>query len=199
MSIKDFELKVRAWMEVNADGPKAVWLLFLISFFEASILPLPPSAFMLGMIALGTRRRWIYLATLTTLTSVAGGLFGYIIGAALYDTVGQWIVAQYHLTEEITYLGTLFKDWAFVTNFIGAFTPIPYKAFTLASGFFSINIVVFTVASVLGRGLNFFIVAYVAKVFGEHIARSVFRYVAFMTLLAFVVVFLTLSFYSFGR
>ena len=184
MKLYDIEERVRSWMLAHADGPKALWLLFVISFFEASLLPLPPSAFMLGMIALGTRRRWVYLATLTTLTSVAGGLFGYLIGAALYDTVGVWIVEHYRLADEVARLGIFYRDWDFTANFIGAFTPLPYKAFAIASGFFSVNIATFTLASLLGRGLNFFIVAFVAKVFGEHIARSVFRYVAFMTLLA---------------
>lgn len=194
MRIVDIEQRTRLWVTAHADGPYALWLLGLISFFESSILPLPPSAFMLGMVALGDRRKWMYLAAFTTLTSVAGGLFGYLIGAVLYDTLGQFIIEQYHLTEEITKLGILFSDRAFLANFVGAFTPIPYKAFTIASGFFSINLVVFLLASVFGRGLRFFVIAYLAKVFGEHVAHSVFRYVALTTLLAILIIVLVFIF-----
>jgi len=183
-------------MEQHADSPHALWLLSIIAFFESSVFPLPPSALMLGMVALGDRRKWFRLAILTTLMSVAGGLFGYLIGAVLYDTLGRWIIEQYHLVDDITYIGTLFAKNAFWANFTGAFTPIPYKAFTIASGFFSIHILTFTIASVVGRGLRFLILAYLAKVFGEHVAKGVLRYFALITLLAlgiivFVVVVLS--------
>lgn len=194
MRFSDFEQKARSWMETHADSPQALFILSVIAFLESSIIPLPPSAFMIGMIALGERRRWIYLATLTTVMSVVGGLFGYLIGSVLYDTIGRWIVEQYHLADDISRLGVLFSNNAFTANFIGAFTPIPYKAFTIASGFFSINIVIFVIASVIGRGLRFFIVAYLAKVFGEHVARSVFRYFALATLLALLIIVLIVVF-----
>jgi len=184
------EERTRAWMQTHADSNLAIILLSFIAFAESSFLPLPPSAFMLGMIALGDRKRWIQLATLTTLMSVAGGLFGYLVGAVFYDTLGIFIIDQYHLADEITYFGGLFAERALLANFIGAFTPIPYKAFTIASGFFAIPLAPFIIASVIGRGLRFFIVGYLAKVFGEHVARSVFRYFTIITLIAIAIILL---------
>lgn len=183
-SLRALEDRTQAWMQYHADGPFAQVWLALIAFLESSILPLPPSAFMLAMIALGKRHKWLYLATLTTITSVLGGLFGYFIGFTLYDTLGRWVITQYHLADDIARVALLFEQHAFLANFVGAFTPIPYKAFTLASGFFSINIFAFTFASLAGRGLRFFVIGYLAKVFGEKVTHRVFRYVVFLVLFA---------------
>lgn len=186
MILSDIEKKTHAWMEQHADSWQAQVLLSVVAFLEASVVPLPPSMLLLAMVALGDRRRWLYLATLTTLASVLGGLFGYFIGAVLYDTLGRWIIEHYGLMREIAKLGMLFERHALLANFTGAFTPIPYKAFTIASGFFSINILIFTFASILGRGLRFFVLAYLAKVYGEHLSHTVIRYATFLTLLAIV-------------
>ena len=185
---RHYQERARVWMETHADTKIAQGILAVVSFFEASILPLPPSTVLLAMVVLGKKHRWIYLALLTTVTSVLGGLFGYIIGSVLYDTLGQWIIAQYHLSDEITHIGTLFADNAFWALFVAAFTPIPYKAFTLAGGFFSINILVFIVASFIGRGLRFIIVAYFGKIFGRHVTESLFKYFAVATVLSLIII-----------
>lgn len=195
--IGNIESKTREWMERHADGTGAQVWLSAISFFEASILPLPPSAFMVSMLVLGSKHRWIYLALLTTVTSVLGGIFGYIIGASLYDPIGVWIIENYHLADDVARIGELFANNAFVANLVGAFTPIPYKAFTIASGFFSINLFLFTLASFIGRGLRFFILAYLSVVFGEHVAKRVFKFFALTTLMAIIVMVLVLGVLSF--
>ena len=190
-------MRLRQWMELHADGKGAQIWLSAISFFEASVLPLPPSAFMVSMLVLGSKHRWLYLALLTTVTSVLGGIFGYIIGSVLYDPLGVWIIENYHLADDVAKIGELFADNAFLANLIGAFTPIPYKAFTIASGFFSINLFWFTLAAFIGRGLRFFILGYLAVVFGEHVAKRVFKFFALVTLMAVVVMVLALGFLSF--
>lgn len=184
MNLRTIEERTRAWMNRNADAPLTQVALGFISFFEASVLPLPPSSFMITMIALGKRNKWIYLATLTTIMSVLGGLFGYLVGGALYDTVGMWVIERYNLAETIAQVGVSFADNAFLAVFVGAFTPIPYRALTLGGGFFSLDLGVFIGASLVGRGLRFFILAYLAELFGEQVTKHVFKFITLSTLVA---------------
>jgi membrane protein YqaA with SNARE-associated domain len=188
--LEKLNTRVRDWMLEHADSPHAQIWLSVISFFEASILPLPPSTLMIAMVVLGKRKRWAYLALLTTITSVAGGLFGYLVGFALYDTLGAWIVEQYGLAGRLESVGTLFTNNAFWSIFFVAFTPIPYKVFTISAGFFSINILIFIIASLLGRGLRFFVLSYLAYLFGEHVAQRIFRYFALVIITAVAVAIL---------
>lgn len=181
--LRELEERARIWMETHADTRTAQVLLAVVSFFEATVVPLPPSTLLMGMVVLGKRHRWLYLASLTTVTSVLGGLFGYIIGSALYDTVGVWIIERYDLFEELEHVGELFRKNAFVAVFVGAFTPIPYKVFTIGGGFFSVSVWTFIVASALGRGIRFYALAYLAHIFGERVAKRVLRYMT-LTLIA---------------
>ena len=174
--MKRFEAVLKDWLEHNADSWMAQVVLFLVAFLEASVFPVPPSVVLLGMVGFGSRARWIYLAALTTAASVLGGVFGYIIGSVLYDTLGIWIIETYNLADDIARIGSLFETHAFLANFIAAFTPIPYKAFTIASGFFAISIVPFIIASIIGRGLRFFIVAFFGNVLHEHFMKYFMQY-----------------------
>ena len=183
-TLKNIEERTRLWMLEHADSPQAQWWLGVIAFFESSVLPLPPSTFMVAMIVLGKKRQWAYLALFTTLTSVLGGLFGYLVGSVLYDSIGVWIIESYNLADEIEHVGELFANNAFWSILVGAFTPIPYKAFTIGAGFFTINIVTFTVASIIWRGLRYFILGFFADLLGEHVAKRIFKYFAITTLVA---------------
>lgn len=174
--IKRFEAQLKTWLEHNANSWLAQVALFVVAFLEASVFPVPPSIILLGMVGFGGRSRWIYLATLTTVASVLGGVFGYLIGSVLYDTLGIWIIDTYNLADDIARIGALFESHAFWANFVAAFTPIPYKAFTIASGFFSISLIPFIVASIIGRGLRFFIVAYFGDFFHDHFMRNFSTY-----------------------
>ncbi len=164
------------WTHKHSGGKEAQWWLGLFSFIEASFSPLPPSTLMVAIISAGQRHRWIYFAGLTTVTSVLGGLFGYLIGDVFYDTIGQTIITKYHLADEVARIGVWFEDNAFWTILIAAFTPIPYKAFTISAGFFGINVFLFGTASLLGRGIRYFTLAYIAYLFGENAAGVFFKY-----------------------
>jgi len=194
--LKNIEERAKVWLEANADSASAQTLLGVISFLEASILPLPPSTILVGMAALGKKSRWFYLALLTTVTSVLGGLFGYLLGSVLYDSIGKVIIEKYGFVDELARVGELFANNAFFANFVAAFTPIPYKVFTIGSGFFDINPLSFVAASFLGRGLRFFVVAYLAEVFGEHVAKRLFKYAALTTLVMVAVIVLLAIWFS---
>lgn len=162
------------------------WLAAL-SFAESSFFPIPPDFFMLPVIV---RRpeRWVMFAFIITLASVLGGIFGYVIGMFFYEVVGIPLVKLYHLEEALAYVREKFNENAFWAVFTAAFTPIPYKLFTIASGLFSVDLPIFLIASIMGRGLRFFAVAYIARVFGKRLGVLIFRYFNTFTLLIAIVV-----------
>ncbi len=165
-----------AWVVRHAEGKNAKWWLFGISFAESSFFPIPPDVLLVAILMTRERVRAFYYASITTAGSVLGGLFGYAIGYFLFQTVGVWLVQMYHLEVQIITVQKLFMDNAFFAIFVAAFTPIPYKVFTIAAGLFGISIPTFIIASILGRGGRFFAVATVMRYFGEHITRVFYRY-----------------------
>ncbi|MFZ2832023.1 MAG: VTT domain-containing protein, partial [Minisyncoccia bacterium] len=148
-----------AWVVRHAEGKNAKWWLFGISFAESSFFPIPPDVLLVAILMTRERVRAFYYAAITTAGSVLGGLFGYAIGYFLFQTVGVWLVQMYHLEVQIITVQKLFMDNAFFAIFVAAFTPIPYKVFTIAAGLFGISIPTFIIASILGRGGRFFAVA----------------------------------------
>jgi len=179
--IDTYKTRVRDWCVMRAESTHAYFWLFIIAFTESSFFLIPPDIMLASMLLSGARRVW-YLAGLTTLGSVAGGVLGYIIGAFLFEVAGDAIVSTYGLQTDLLYVQQLFSDNAFWTIFISAFTPIPYKVFTIASGLFSIDFLTFIIASLIGRGLRFYIVAYLFKKYGAYIGAILFRYFNILSL-----------------
>ena len=128
-----------------------------MSFAESSFFPVPPDV-MLAPMCLATPARAWYFASLTTLTSVAGGLFGYAVGYFALDAVLPWL-EQSHYWSAYQSAVSWFERWGFAAVFIAGFSPIPYKVFTIAAGALSMALLPFTLASVVGRGMRFFLVA----------------------------------------
>ena len=154
-------------------GKHALTWLGVLSFAESSFFPIPPDFLLMPMV-IAEPSRWKRYATVTTVASVVGGLFGYAIGALLWSVVGAKLVSFYHLETELALVGTYFTHNAFWAIFTAAFTPIPYKLFTIAAGLFHINIPIFIVGSILGRGLRFYVVSYLMNVFDPMIANNSF-------------------------
>jgi membrane protein YqaA with SNARE-associated domain len=177
----------------NVSGPNAKWWLFAISFSESSFFPIPPDFYLMPVVA-RNKHKWLFFASITTLASVLGGLFGYFIGAVLFETVGKWLVSVYHLEKELETVGVFFNQNAFLSIFTAAFTPIPYKIFTIAAGLFKINILIFIIASILGRGMRFFAVAYIMKLFGEKISNLVLKYFNIATAIFALLVILFIAY-----
>lgn len=172
-----------AWAVRHAEGKNARWWLFGLSFAESSFFPIPPDVLLVAILMTRERVRAFYYAAITTAGSVLGGLFGYAIGYFFFQTVGVWLVHTYHLESQIDTVQKLFSDNAFFAIFVAAFTPIPYKVFTIAGGLFGISIPVFIIASILGRGGRFFAVAAVMRYFGGHIARGLYKYFNVLSIL----------------
>ena len=179
------------WFSKYAESKNADKWLSFFTFLESSFFPVPPSTLMIAIMSSRNRHReWFYYGSLTTLMSVLGGVFGYIVGFLFYDTLGQIIIDTYGLAEQVTRVGQMFQDNAFLAIFIAAFTPIPYKVFTISAGFFRIDLLIFITASILGRGIRFYAVAFFVNFLGRRANEKAMRYLNHIALLIATVVIL---------
>src|SRR3989338_3354859 len=149
--------------------------LFLLAFSESSFFPVPPDVLLIAM-TVANRFKWWIFATITTAGSVLGGILGYYIGIALFETVGKAIIEFYHLQEFVEIVGSKYDQNAFLAVFTASFTPIPYKVFTIAGGVFRISLQDLIIASILGRGGRFFLVAAALRIFGNKISNIIEKY-----------------------
>ena len=159
--------------------------LFGISFIESSVFPIPPDILLIPM-CLANRARAIRYATICTIASVLGGLLGYAIGLFLFETIGQWVLQFYGLTDAFAGFELKFQQWGWWLVLMAGFTPFPYKVITIASGVFHLNIPIFIAASIISRGGRFFIEAVLLYHYGEKIRRFIDRYFGLLTILFFV-------------
>lgn len=137
--------------------PKAPWYLGGLSFIESSFFPIPPDVMLAPMSMAQPRRAW-WFALITTVTSVLGGLLGYAIGHFALDALLPWLQdSRYWPAYQASMVW--FEEWGVWAVFIAGFSPIPYKVFTIAAGALSMALLPFTLASVIGRGARFFLVA----------------------------------------
>jgi membrane protein YqaA with SNARE-associated domain len=158
-----------------------------MSFAESSFFPVPPDVMLAPMCLARPERAW-RLALLTTLTSVAGGLAGYAIGYFAFEALAPWLQTTKYWTGYQTAV-QWFGDYGFWAVFIAGFSPIPYKVFTIAAGALSMALLPFTLASLVGRGARFYLVAGLMKWGGERMEAALHRYVdrlgwALVTLIA---------------
>lgn len=155
--------------------PRAPWYLGGLSFAESSFFPVPPDV-MLAPMALANPPRWWRLALITTLASVLGGLAGYLIGYFALDAIQPWLQESRYWPAYQTAV-EWFGKWGFWAVFVAGFSPIPYKVFTIAAGALSMALLPFTLASIVGRGLRFFLVAGLMAWGGARMEEALHRYV----------------------
>lgn len=154
--------------------PHAPWYLGGMSFAESSFFPIPPDVMLAPMCLAQPRQAW-RLALLTTLASVAGGLFGYAIGHFAIDAVLPWLQDSRYWPAYQTAVAW-FERWGFWAVFIAGFSPIPYKVFTIAAGALSLTLLPFVAASLIGRGARFFLVAGLMAWGGERMEAALHRH-----------------------
>ena len=150
--------KLYDWTMSLAAGPRAPAALGGISFIESSVFPIPPDTLLIPMVIAKREKAWIY-AAICTITSVLGGLFGYFIGAFLFDQVAEPILAFYGYADKFADFTARYNEWGVWIVLIAGLTPFPYKVITIASGATGLPLMVFTVASIVARGARFFILA----------------------------------------
>lgn len=173
------------WMMAMARHRHAIWWLAAVSFVESSFFPIPPDIMLIPMI-LAQPRRAFWIATVCTVSSVAGGFLGYAIGYWLLEALGRPVLAFYGQTRNLEAFQQMFQEYGWWIIVIKGATPIPYKLITIASGAAHFPLWAFAVASVISRGMRFFLVAALLWQFGEPIRRFVEERLTLVTT-AFVV------------
>jgi membrane protein YqaA with SNARE-associated domain len=153
-----------------AGRPGGTVALGVLTFAESSFFPIPPDPLLLAL-ALGKPKKALFFATVATLASVAGGIFGYWLGMFLWSAVQGFFYRNVPgvSPESFARVQELYNEYDFWAVFLAGFTPIPYKVFTLASGVFAISFPIFVIASVASRGARFFLVAGLVFFYGPRI------------------------------
>ncbi len=156
------------WTLSLAAGPRAPVALGSVSFVESSVFPIPPDILLIPMVIARRDKAWWY-AVLCTIASVAGGILGYLIGSFLFDQVAVPILTFYGKMAFVDEFKAIFQEYGWWFVFIAGLTPFPYKVITIASGALGLNPVVFIAASIVSRGIRFFVVAGLLYFFGPPI------------------------------
>ena len=148
-----------------------------LSFAESSFFPVPPDV-MLAPMALSQPQRAWFFAGLTTFASIVGGILGYMIGLFFYEALGmEQFLMQWGYWDTFVRVGTWFDEWGFWAILIAGFSPIPYKIFTITAGVIAMSFLPFVLASVLGRGLRFYLVAGLMVWGGEPMEEKLHQYI----------------------
>ncbi len=156
------------WVWRMAESEGAMKVLFLVSLAESFFFPIPPDLLLIPM-ALAQQKKAFRIAAVCLSASVIGGVIGYLIGAFFMDTIGMSIVRFYGLTDQYVVVQGWYEQYNAWVVAVAGLTPIPYKLCTLTAGAFHVNFQVFLIASILSRGLRFFVLAGLIYLFGHKI------------------------------
>lgn len=165
------------WVLSWADTQHGPLALGTLSFAESSFFPIPPDPLLIAL-CLGKPRRSFWFATICSAGSVLGGVAGYLIGWGIWSLVQGFFFTYVPGVSPETFasVGELYERWNFWAVFMGGFTPLPYKVFTLAAGVFKISLPIFIVASMVSRSARFFILGGLVYFFGPGIKGFIDRY-----------------------
>ncbi|MEM7304834.1 MAG: YqaA family protein [Pseudomonadota bacterium] len=179
-----------------AEHKNAPTVLSALSFAESSFFPIPPDV-MLAPMAMRVPHRAFWFAFLTTVFSVLGGIAGYAIGFFAFDYISSWLQTT-HYWESYLHARDWFEEWGVWVIFVAGFSPIPYKLFTITAGVMMQPLLPFIIASFIGRGSRFFLVAGLLKYVGAKIEPMLMKYIEWLGwltvgLLAVVIIWVSLT------
>ncbi len=163
-----------------ASHPHAILWLNFIAFIESSFFPFPPDPLYIAMILKQREKAW-FIALQCTISSVLGGMLGYLIGYALYESVGLWIIDTYGLEASFANFQKQFDKWGFWIIALKGLTPIPYKIVTISSGLAGFDFTSFLIASLIARGTRFFMLAALLRYFGAEVKEYLDKNLHFVT------------------
>ena len=170
MNPKNYKNKINALIlkaKENAIKPVADKVLAFISLIESIIFPIPVDPLLAGL-TLAAPQKAFRFAIVCTVGSVVGGVIGWLLGFFMGPSIESvFLQIPWFTQEKFSAVKNAYKENGMLIIFLGAFTPLPYKIITITSGVASINIFVFILMSIVGRGIRFFIVAYLVKIFGK--------------------------------
>jgi len=177
------------WTLSWAERPGGAWALFFLAMAESSFFPIPPDVLLIAL-AVGAPRRAFRFAGICALGSVVGGVIGYAIGAGAWQAVHGWFIPYLFSEAAFDKVQALYQGNAFLVSSTAAFTPIPYKVFTIAAGISKISLGVLILASAIGRSARFFIVASLLYAFGPPAKRFIDKYFDWLAILFVVLIIL---------
>ena len=176
--------KLYDWTLSKASKKSATWFLGIISFAESSFFPIPPDVILIPMV-LAKKTKAFFYALVCTLSSVLGGVFGYIIGLVLFNSIGILLINIYHLDGQVAQFKNYYNSYgAWIVIFAG-FSPFPFKVITIASGLFQLNFIIFIICAFFSRGARFYLVSILLYFFGDSIKILIDKYFNFLTILFF--------------
>lgn len=183
--LRGIHYRLYDWVIAWAAHRRARWALFGLSFAEASFFPVPPDVLLVAMVIARPRKARAF-AAMATAASVLGGIAGYAIGVGLWSLISGWTFGHMgalgFTPDNFERVQSLYQQHAFMAVFSAGFTPVPYKVFTIGAGVFEVALGVFIAASVLGRGLRFFIVAELVGRLGPRVMPFIERYLGWLSL-----------------
>ena len=169
-----------------AEHPRAIWALAGVAFAESSVFPIPPDVLLIPLILANPRKAWLF-ATVTLVASVLGGLAGYAIGHVAFDQIGRPILETLGKADAMQDYAYRFNDVGFWSVLMAGLTPFPFKVITIMSGATAMPLSVFIPTAILARGLRFFVVAALLRIYGARIKSFIERYLG-LTFIAFVII-----------
>jgi len=175
--------KVYDWTMGLAAGPKAVWALCAVAFIESSFFPIPPDILLIPLV-LANREKAFRLAAYATIASVLGGYFGYGIGFWAYDSIKPHLSDGF--IDKIDWFAGQYNRCGSWIVFFAGVTPFPYKIITIASGVTHLDLGVFTIASVLARGLRFYLIAWLLWKWGAPMKTWIEKNLGWLSILFFI-------------
>ena len=149
-----------------ASRRNAMYFLFAVAFIESSFFPIPPDVMLIPMVLAAPAKAW-RIAGIATAASVLGGAFGYAIGVFFFDLIARPILTFYGYMHQFDVFKDYYHEWGAWIVFGAGITPFPYKVITIASGVVHLDFAVFMLASVVARGMRFYLVAWLLKRYGE--------------------------------
>jgi len=188
--------KLYDWTLNKAKHKNASWFLIIVSFLESSFFPIPPDVLLIPMVLANRLRAWFY-ALICTLSSVTGGIVGYLIGFLFYSNVGSLIVDLYGLSNSFDIFENYYNQWGFWIVLGAGFTPFPFKFITIASGVFGLNILLFIIVAIIARGLRFYLISSLLFIFGDKIKNLIDKFFNLLVSLFFILLIGSILFLKF--
>ena len=183
------------WVLSLAHHRHASVYLFVLSFAESSFFPIPPDVLQIALTVERREKAW-WFAGVSTAASVLGGVAGYPIGLWGWEALGPFFLEHVpgFTQEHFDTVQRWYTEYGFLAILVAAFTPIPYKVFTITAGVFGVPIWVLVVGSLLGRAGRFYLVAAIIWKFGPPAKQFVERYFNLLTLAAMVLLVAAIAF-----
>lgn len=160
----------------------AIYWLFAIAFIESSFFPIPPDVMLIPMILAAPKKAWS-IAGVATAGSVIGAYLGYAIGFYFFQLIAEPLLNFYGYLAKFNSFKDLYNQYGAWIVFGAGITPFPYKIITIASGVVHMNLIVFTIASIIARGMRFYLVAWLLKKYGETMREFIEKNLGWLSIL----------------